>query len=323
MSLFETRRIASKPELIRSVSYPYQQHGRVDRRVEVPKYKTSGKRLVIAMVIAPLLAITVFTLFKADGSKGSVAEEDNVAAAAVEPEPVKSLDYTDMSARINGVIAANPGMDIGVATVDLATGDTNTYGVKEVFVAASTAKLLTAIAYLHDVEQGQHTLTEKVGTRTAQTAMEAMIVDSDNEAWYDFNNVTLSHEEMATYADRIGFTDYDPDRNTATATSLATLLGNLYQKRLLDEAHTNLLLSFMERAKEVQYIADTVPAGTKVYHKPGYLTDRMHDAAIVDDGKRPYVLVIFTKSRTKVYDSAAGATVFTQVASATYDTFLK
>ena len=311
----------SRPELIRSVSYPHQQHGRAERPIQ-PVSRSFPKHFIIAIVLAPLLAIVAFTMFKADGNGSSSSNEES-AAAILQPEPVKSLDYTDMSARINAIIAENPGMDIGVATVDIHTGDTKTYGVEEVFVAASTAKLLTAIAYLHDVEQGQHTLTEKVGSRSAQTAMEAMIVDSDNEAWYDFNNVTLSHEEMAAYADTIGFTNYDPDRNTATATSLATLLSNLYQHRLLNDTNTALLLSFMERAKEVEYISNTAPAGTKVYHKPGYLTDRMHDAAIIDNSDRPYVLVIFSKSRTKVYDSAAGAAVFTQVASATYDTFLK
>lgn len=321
MSLFESRSAPKKPELIRSVSYPYQQHRRSERNAP-RKRRYSLSHILLALVLVPLMGILAFNMFKADG--GSNSAEAESAQVTPEPEPVKSLDYTDMSARINAIIAANPGMDIGIATVDIKTGDTKTFGVENVFVAASTAKLLTAIAYLHDVEQGQHSLSEIIGGRTAQSALEALIVDSDNQAWADLNNVAMSHAEMAEYAETIGFTNYDPDRNTTTATSLATLLSNLYQRRLLSEEHTALLLSFMARAKEVEYISSTVPAGVKVYHKPGYLVDRVHDAAIIDNGDRPYALVIFTKSRTAgTYNSAAGAEVFKMAAKATYDTFLK
>lgn len=280
------------------------------------------RRLPFIIVGIPLLIISMTFALKHNDTGNDVNGEATSAAALPAPEPIKSLDYTSMDATIRSVIAANPGMDIGVATVDIKTGDTKTYGVEEVFVAASTAKLLTAIAFLHDVEQGKHTLTETVGGRTAQSALEALIVDSDNQAWNDLNNVAMSHTEIAAYAKTIGFTAYDPDRNTTTATSLATLLGNLYQRRLLDETHTSLLLSYMERAKEVQYIPDSAPDGVKVYHKPGYLSDRVHDAAVVDDGERPYALVIFTKARNKVYNTTAGATVFSQIAAATYETFL-
>lgn len=320
MPIFESRTRATQPELIRTISYPYRQHGREGRALATrPR---SSRNVMLVLIGIPLLIVSVTVLVRHDNGNRQVTGESTAAAALPAPEPVKSLDYTSMDAAIQATIAANPGMDIGVATVDVKTGDTKTYGVEEVFVAASTAKLLTAIAFLHDVEQGNHTLTETVGGRSAQASLEALIVKSDNQAWDDLNNVAMSHAEIAAYAQAIGFTDYNPDRNTTTATSLATLLSKLYQKKLLNEQNTTLLLSYMERAKEVQYIPDSVPAGVKVYHKPGYLSDRVHDATIIDDGKRPYTLVIFTKARNKVYNSTAGAAVFNQVAAATYQTFL-
>jgi len=318
MSLFAPKNKSAQPELVRAISYPHRQHGRTGR-VRGGKSLVPPVRLLALVLVVPLLAFAGWQLITR--GSGSDIAADNVAAMP-EPEPVKSLDYTAMDATIQNVIAANPAMDIGIATVDIKTGDTKTYGVENAFVAASTAKLLTAVAYLHDVEQGKHTLDENIGGRTAEAALEALIVDSDNQAWADLNNVTMGHEELAAYAQTIGFTNYDVDKNTVTATSLATLLSNFYQKRLLNDDHTDLLLSYMERAKEVEYISSTAPAGTKVYHKPGYLSDRMHDAAILDNGERPYVLVIFTKARFGDYNSTAGAAVFTQVATATYDTFL-
>jgi beta-lactamase class A len=240
-----------------------------------------------------------------------------------EPEQIKQLDHTSMANDINAVISKYPSMDIGVSWVDIKSGESGNYGVQVPFVAASTAKLLTAMAFLHEVENGNATLNDKVGSRTAQTALEAMIVKSDQEAWHDFNNSVMSHEQLAAYAHKIGFTDYDPDLNTISPANLAKLLGNFYQQRLLNEQHTGMLLSYMQRAELVPYISDAAPKGVKVYHKPGFLKDRVHDATIIDNGNRPYVLVIFTKSRTGIYDTDAGIDVFTQIANSSFKSFFQ
>lgn len=255
-------------------------------------------------------------------SKGEVkATTTETPVVQKKPEIPKKLDFTTMGAAINTEIAKYPYMDIGVSVIDIKTGDAQEYGVQNPFVAASTAKLLTAISYLHDVEQGKATLSQKVGTRTAQDALQALIVESDNEAWNDFNNGVMSHAELAAYASSIGLTNYNPDTNTVTPTSIAKLLSDLYQQKLINKEHTQLLLSYMSQAKEVEFITNTVPSGTKVYHKPGYLADRVHDAAIIDNGKRPYVLVIFSKSRTKGYDMTKGEILFKQVTLASLTAF--
>lgn len=319
MSLFKSKQ-QPRVELVHSVSYPRSVHRSTIR----PRRNAPIARRSFALPLAILgIVITGLVIFWPSHGKD---KSDEASAQQVQvqkqPEPVKHLDFTTMDSSISSVITAHPSLDIGVATVDIKTGDSKTYGVENAFVAASTAKLLTAIAYLHDVEQGNNTLDEKIGTRTAQAALEAMIVESDNQAWYDFNLGVLSHEELSTYAQQIGFANYDPDKNTVTATSLAQLLSNLYQRKLLNESHTTLLLSYMQKAKEVEFITSIAPANVKVYHKPGYLSDRVHDAAILDDGKRPYVLVIFTKSRTNSYNMATGADIFHQITQATFTTFL-
>ena len=268
--------------------------------------------------------IGFFTLYPSDGKQtnNSAKAQKAQAVAAPQPEPIKKLDFTAMGTEINAVIAAHPTLDIAVATVDIKTGDSTNYGVENPFVAASTAKLLTAIAFLRDVEQGSEAIDQQVGDKSATQALEAMIVESDNQAWNDFNNGVMSHEELDAYAEQIGLAGYNSDANTITAASLAQLLSKLYDNKLLNKAHTTQLLSYMQRAKEVEYITSIAPAGTKVYHKPGYLSDRIHDAAILDNGDRPYVLVIFTKSRTSVYNMQTGADVFHAIARSTFTTFL-
>lgn len=322
MSFIQTSR---QPELVQSISYPYQAHG--TRRALSSKHRNLGKQF-LAIFIIGIIGFLFWTpgsdsTPKTLGVSAQNVQPEQQTEAAKEPEPLKALNYEILNNEVNAIVKQYPRMDIGVSWIDIKTGETGDLGVQDPFVAASTAKLLTAIAFLHDVEDGRDTLSEPVGNRTAQAALEAMIVNSDNDAWHEFNSSVMSHAELATYAASIGFTEYNPDRNTITPGSLAKLMSNLYQKRLIDEEHTNLLLSYMERAKEVEYVSNLAPDGTTVYHKPGYLEDRMHDVAIVDDGERPYVLVIFTKSRTGVYNTTAGADVFTRVAKASFSTFIQ
>lgn len=322
MSLFKYQnQNSSQPQIIRSVSYPRRTHAVTQRQRPQPKhYQRVPAFLVLAAVLLGVFFIVDIPLGKNGNVQGAQTHE---VEAAPKPEPVKQLNFTTMNAAIDSEIGKYPYMDIGVAVVDIKTGDSQTYGVENPFVAASTAKLLTAIAFLHDVEEGTATLSQQVGARSAEEALQAMIIDSDNAAWNDFNNSVMSHAQLAAFATKIGLEQYNPDTNTITPASVAKLLSNLYQNKLLNKEHTDLLLSYMQQAKEVEFITNAVPSGVKVYHKPGYLTDRIHDATIIDDGNRPYVLVIFSKSRSTGYNAVQGEALFKQVTLATTATFIR
>jgi hypothetical protein len=66
----------------------------------------------------------------------------------------------------------------------------------------------------------------------------------------------------------------------------------------------------------------SIPAGVKVYHKAGWLDDRVHDAAIIDNGKHPYVLVIFTKDISGDYNAAIGHKIYADITKTTTQLFL-
>jgi beta-lactamase class A len=321
MSILHSKQ--TPPEIVRSVSYPYRTHGTrpISKSRKHPVAQNFGKFFVAIFVIG-IAGFIFLTPRSGDPKTLGVSAQEAKTMKQPEPEKIPSLDHTVMANEINAVINKYPSMDIGVSWIDIKTGESGDYGVQVPFVAASTAKLLTATAFLHEVETGNAKLTDQVGSRTAQAALEAMIVKSDNEAWNDFNNSVMSHKQLEAYAQTIGFTDYDSDKNTVTPANLAKLLSNFYQKRLLNDEHTSLLLSYMQRAELVPYISDVAPAGVKVYHKPGFLTDRVHDATIIDNGDRPYVLVIFTKSRTGSYNTTSGVDIFTTIAKSSFTSFL-
>jgi beta-lactamase class A len=79
-----------------------------------------------------------------------------------------------------------------------------------------------------------------------------------------------------------------------TSSDQAEILSKLYQGKLLNKAHTDLLLSFMQNTNNEDMIPKVNPGGT-LYHKYGQLEDRLHDSAIINYKNRPIVLVIYTK----------------------------
>lgn len=303
--------------VVHNTSYPNRRHTVPARQRTIDR---NGLRWAIAAVVLVVLFIGYNVIF-GRGPKPVDTQPGDAGQPISNSKQVQELDFSAMDKVINDTISSNTSMDIGVAVIDCKTGRLQDYGVKEPFVAASTAKLITALAFLYDVERGQASLEQKIGNKSAKQALEALIVDSDNQVWDIFNNTIMDHQELADYAASTGLTNYNPDDNTITPESVAKLLNNLYGGKLLNQEHTDLVLSFMERAREVEFITNAVPDNIKVYHKPGYLADRMHDAAIIDNGARPYVLVIFTKSRVQGYDAVQGEKIFTTITKATLDTF--
>jgi beta-lactamase class A len=289
-----------------------------------PKRKTKPRRtfkkfLVTAKVIALLiLIIFIARSFLSLQSKiKSVSASPKVAAKAP-----AAINQTLMTSQINQVISGS-NLEIGVSVIDITTGVRYDYGLGDTqYIAASTTKLLSAALFLHDVEQGQASLNQPLGGSTAQTEMRKMITISDDNAWLDFNTL-LGHPALNAYAQSLGMNSYDPDNNTITPDDLAVFLARLYQGKLLNSQHTSLLLGYMSNADYPQYIGGVIPSGVKFYHKIGYLNDRIMDAAIIDNGKRPYVLVIFTKnpSGAAYYNQSTGRQVFHTITTTTLNTF--
>ncbi len=291
--------------------------------------KKSRKYLLILPVL--IIAITVGVLIKTNlSSKNKTAALDKqdssksvLGSAEDKTDKVvhKEINEVVMGQQINSVIAKYPNMQIGVSVINLSDQMQYTYGVENGFLAASTAKLITATLYLHKVENGEYTLTQKINNDTAKNQLESMIVDSNNDAWYAFNNL-LTKPTLKSWTLELGMKSYDTANNIDTPSDIAILLSKLYQNKILNKENTQLLLSYMQDANEAQYIVSDVPEGIKVYHKAGWLDDRVHDAAIIDDGKNPYVLVIYSKVNSGVYNSTAGKQLYKDITAATLVQFV-
>lgn len=252
-----------------------------------------------------------------EASDGLAGPEEPAAAASTDPE---------LAAAINGIIDANSQYQIGVALLDLSdgtvqegtiqNGTVQEYGVEAEFVAASTAKVLAAAAYLHLVETGEASLYDRLGNYRAEIQLQAMIQESNNDSWSLIMDA-VGHDELSAYAAAIGV-DYHPETNTLTPAAMARILAGLYSGGLLDPEHTAQLLAYMQDTNDETLIPAAVPAGVEVFHKYGLLGGNLHDAAILTGDDAAYALVVYTKG-ADLGDIPARTAVFHDVARAVVD----
>ncbi len=279
-----------------------------------------GRFLIFCCAVAAI--VFIFIWYQENHS--SSASNTHAKAASQDPnnfQEIYRIDRAGLDRAVEEVIDANPRLDIGVAIIDLQTHQTYHYGETASFDGASIGKLITATALLHKVEMNKLYLNDRIGDKTVEELLKAMIVDSDNDAWTKLNT-NLTKPELNRYAHMLGLESYMAEDNTLTADNIALLIAKFAEQKLLNAEHNSLLLSLMKDADMRNFIVKAVPDGVNVYHKGGYLDDRLHDAAIIQKGDRSYVLVVFSKSLTGKYDYIKGSQVFGAITKATLKTFL-
>jgi beta-lactamase class A len=270
----------------------------------------------IAFAVLAVLAAAYFIRLW----NGDEAEAQNAEIPVIQPvDTVTTEELGEMGQRINGVIAEHAEVQIAVSIINLNSGEQLDYGVNESYHGASTVKLVTASLYLQEVEAGEHTLDEIISGVSARKQLRRLIVNSDNEAWYALDGV-MGNEALQQWGQDIGLSTYEAESRLMSANDYARLLKKIYRNELLNNEHTDLLMSFMKQADRTDLIKASIPASVEVYHKAGWLTDRVHDGAIVDNGVNPFVLVIFTKSNGD-FDPQDATDIFRPVTQSAVDTF--
>lgn len=258
--------------------------------------KHRGRRLIVLIGLI-IIGLIGFKYFIANSSKSNATEQpakQKVAKKKVEAVPISDNTWDDMRAKVDAIIAANPAINIGVSVIDDKTGVKQDYGLQEPYHGASTTKVLTAAAFLHQVEQGKYTLNTPLGGRTANEHLRLMLNRSNNESWAALNSA-VGYSQLTAYAHENGINSYEYIGNLMKPSDQALLLQKVYGRKLVNEEHTALMLSYMQNTNNEDMIPVVAPAGATFYHKYGQLEDRLHDGAIIDYKKRPLILVIYTK----------------------------
>lgn len=215
----------------------------------------------------------------------------------------KSVYGAAITSSINNTISNDPdGLSAAVSIIDLNSNqEIDSGATTTLFKAASTAKVLAAVDYLRDVQNGQASLDQQIDGTSAEQLIQQMIEVSDDNAWTDINNYL--GDQQQSYANQIGLSSFTGgEYNTMYASDMAKLLAMLYQGKLLDNYYKNILLNFMANTTSTNLIQAVLPPNATVYHKYGQVWGYLNDAAIVDYQKHQYVLVIFTNSQDGTTD---------------------
>ncbi|HUH54047.1 MAG TPA: serine hydrolase [Microbacteriaceae bacterium] len=266
-----------------------------------------------------LLLIALLTLLFATGSisvsSSAPTKEPNQQAKLyltgsplpVIPETQRGLlaanNLSSLSGNLQGrlkdkLLEFNQEAKIAVSFYDLVAGvSLLDFNGHETFTAASTYKIYAAASIFQQIEDGSLDAETYFGEFPVLDCVEITIKYSDNdcvEAWlFEENFSSMAKTAKASGAKHSTFEEYDIK---TTANDLISVLQSLYAGKLLSQAHTKLLLSYMEE----QIWMDGIPAGwgdeSKVFNKPGFLDEVHNDAAIIYSPKGDFALVIMTET---------------------------
>ena len=202
------------------------------------------------------------------------------------------------------LVASTPG-DVGVAALDLGSGDTVSINGGEHFPMASTVKIAIAANYLAQVEHGRRSLNDTIQGRSAAKLMEAMIIHSDNratdmllanlggpvmvQAWLTQNQLSGLRIDRSIAQLLRAKRDLRDVRDSSTPEAMVELLRRLDRGKLLNPWSRAHLLGLMSRCQTGKNrIRGMLPSGTRVEHKTGTLNGLTTDVGFITmpDGRR-------------------------------------
>jgi beta-lactamase class A len=221
---------------------------------------------------------------------------------------------------------AGKSADVGIAALDLNTGESISIKGNTPFPMASTVKVAVAALYLSQVDHGQRSLDDTVNGQSVRSLMARMLIRSDNVAtdillkdlggphavasWLEDNGVTGLHVDRTIAQLLSAKRDLWDRRDSSTPTAMVDLLRRIYKAELIRPESRNYLLDLMARCETGKNrMKALLPNGVTVEHKTGTLTGLADDVGFITmpDGHR-IAVAIFTRGGTDRPRTIAEAT---------------
>jgi beta-lactamase class A len=210
-------------------------------------------------------------------------------------------------------LVADSSADVGIAALDLNTGESLSIKGDTPFPMASTVKVAIAALYLSQVDHGQKTLDDTINGQPVRALMGKMLIYSDNHAadilfkdvggptavhsWLTQNGIRGVHVDRTIAQLLASKRDLWDTRDSSTPKAMVDLLRRLYKGDLISSQSRNYLLGVMAKCHTGKNrMKSMLPAGTPVEHKTGTLDGLADDVGFISmpDGHR-IAVAIFTR----------------------------
>jgi beta-lactamase class A len=226
------------------------------------------------------------------------------------------------------------GSDVGIAALDLKTGEMVTIHGSSPFPMASTVKVAVAALYLSQVDHGRRSLDDTINGQSARSLMARMLIHSDNRAtdilladlggpravhgWLQQNGISGLRVDRTIAQLLSDKRDLWDSRDSSTPTAMVELLKRIYRAELIQPQSRNYLLDLMAQCETGKNRMKALLPGVPVEHKTGTLNGLTDDVGFITmpDGHRVAV-AIFARGGTNRPSTIA------QAARAIYDGFTR
>ncbi|UUR07649.1 serine hydrolase [Sphingomonas glaciei] len=257
-----------------------------------------------------------------------------LSLVAAQPALAASSPHLQSLEQQLAALLASRSGDVGVAALDLATGETVAINGDKAYPMASTMKVAVAAAYLDQVESGRRTLNDRIAGQSARSLIESMMIKSNNvstdllignlggpraiQEWLEHNQirgVRVDRNIARLLADKRDLWDL---RDSSTPVAMVQMLRSLDKGNILTPANRAYLLDVMARCSTGKNRIRGLLAGVPIAHKTGTLNNYTSDVGYLTlpDGRRLAVaffarggtdrpLTIAQAART-IYDGFAG-----------------
>jgi beta-lactamase class A len=238
-----------------------------------------------------------------------------LALAAQPAVAASSPSLSSLEQQLSDLISNKSG-DVGIAALDLNTGETVSIKGNTPFPMASTVKVAIAALYLAQVDHGRRSLDDTINGVSARNLMKRMLIHSDNHAtdillkdlggpsavhdWLQDNGITGLRVDRTIAQLLKSKRDLWDRRDSSTPVAMVQLLQRIYKAELIKPESRNYLLDLMAQCQTGKNrIKALLPFGTPVEHKTGTLDGLSDDVGFITlpDGRR-IAVAIFARGGT-------------------------
>lgn len=231
------------------------------------------------------------------------------AFVAAPATAASSPDLVTVEQQLSSMLAGSSA-DVGIAALDLNTGEAISIKGDTPFPMASTVKVAIAALYLSQVDHGHKSLDDTIGGVSVRTLMNKMLIYSDNRAadvlFKDVGGPRAVHRYLTSngirgvrvdrtiaelLADKRDLWDA---RDSSTPKGMIELLKRIYKAEIISPRSRDYLLGVMAKChtgkNRMKWL---LPAGTPVEHKTGTLNGLTDDVGFISmpDGHRVAVAI--------------------------------